>query len=204
MNGGRFKGTGDGTSDGQLQFDWSAVPDGDLTGVPPVCPGTSITSPPKSDEQSEITVVSQPRRHRTSRSHVSSGGYEPGHPWYYLQAGDGKSPVPADEIPAAKNLGQYIEHELPKSGARRVARIRQLLDEERRQLVADRLRYQELVERGIEALSHYDRYSVFLGDEELEVATALSLKYNHISWHRGRVEYLVEELSKCNPRGCSR
>jgi hypothetical protein len=56
-----------------------------------------------------------------------------------------------------------------------------------------------LIEHGVDALSQYDREIAHGGNDELAWASAIALKYNHISGARGRVQWLEQQL--CDPRG---
>mgnify|MGYP001591226359 CR=1 FL=1 len=66
-------------------------------------------------------------------------------------------------------------------------------------LTADKERYVDIVQRGAEALSRYDREIAHTSDA-MAVATALALKYNHISQGLGRVTWITQELEKFGPR----
>lgn len=124
-----------------------------------------------------------------------SDRYDPGHPWHYYHGGDNATPTPVEMIIGDIELGQFIERELPKNPAKRRAKMQQLLSEEKAHLEIDKKRYQEIVERGAEALSLYDREIAHTSDE-IARATALSLKYNHIRYGLGRIEWLKNELGK--------
>jgi hypothetical protein len=75
-----------------------------------------------------------------------------------------------------------------------------MLDDQRRQLEEDKKRYQELLERGPAALSDYDRNIAHGGDDELAWASAIALKFNHISGGRGRIA-LLERMIKTGDAG---
>jgi len=123
----------------------------------------------------------------------SNGSYPPSHPWHYYHGGDNAAPIPVGEIPPNEDVGRYLESELPKNPAKRIARLRELLDRERAQLEADRRRYQDIVERGAEALSRFDREIAHTSDA-MARASALALKYSHISYGLGRVEWIEDRL----------
>jgi len=116
--------------------------------------------------------------------------YDPGHPWHYYHEGDGAPPIAVDDIEPDVDAGQYLARDLPKNRAKRVARIKELLVQEQQRVDDDRRRYQEIVERGAEALSRYDREIAHTSDE-MARATALSLKYNHLRWGLGRLAWLL-------------
>lgn len=119
--------------------------------------------------------------------------YDPGHPWHYLPEGDNAAPIPVDQIEGDIEVGRFIERELPKNPAKRAEKLRTLLVQERERLEDDKRRYQEIVERGAEALSRYDREIAHTSDE-MARATALSLKYNHIRFGIGRVAWLSQRV----------
>jgi hypothetical protein len=125
---------------------------------------------------------------------VSSLAYEPTHPWHYLAAGDGAAPVPVTEIPPDEQAGRFIETDLPKNPKKRLMRIRELLDQERERLAADKQRYLDVIERGVDALSRYDREIAYT-DAEIAVASTLALKYRHINLGLGRIAWLEEQVA---------
>lgn len=116
--------------------------------------------------------------------------YTPGHPWYYLRRGDGQPPLPVEQIPVAEARGESFPKKLPRNKEKRREAIRQMVDDQRRQLEEDKRRYQELLERGPAALSDYDRNIAHGGDDELAWASAVALKFNHISSKAGRLAAL--------------
>lgn len=121
--------------------------------------------------------------------------YDPTHPWHYLPQGDGALPVPMNQIPTDEDAGGFLENSLPKNPKKRLERIRQMLGEEREHLAADKLRYVEVVERGANALSRYDREIAYANDE-IAVACTLALKYRHISLGLGRIAWLEQQIEK--------
>jgi hypothetical protein len=122
--------------------------------------------------------------------------YDPGHPWHYYAQGDNATPLPVDEIPPARQAGLSFEASLPKSAAKRREKLNSMLTDQQQQLDRDQERYQELVDRGAEALGYYDRNIAHGGNDELAWASALALKYNHIRNGLGRVAWLQEQLKK--------
>lgn len=126
------------------------------------------------------------------------GRYDPGHPWHYYHAGDNAPPIPVDQIDPDPDAGRFIERDLPKNPAKRSKRLRDLLESDHRSLEEDRRRYQDIVERGPEALSRYDREIAHTSDE-MARATALSLKYNHIRIGLGRIAWLETRLGLAGP-----
>ena len=65
-----------------------------------------------------------------------------------------------------------------------------MLNDRSRQLEEDKARYAELVEHGVKVLSDFDRNIAHGGNDELAWASAIALKYNHISNGLGRIEWL--------------
>jgi len=121
--------------------------------------------------------------------------YPPTHPWHYYHAGDNSPPVPVDQIPSDEDAGRYLENGLPKNPAKRLAKLEEWLAREQKQLEVDRVRYADIVERGAEALSRYDREIAYTSDA-MARAGALSLKYRHISLALGRLRWIEDELKK--------
>lgn len=132
-------------------------------------------------------------RNASMRERCRSSAYPPSHPWHYLACGDGVDPVPVCEIPAAVIRDQEFCYKLPKNPKKRAERLSQLLADERSHLEIDKQRYQEIVERGAEALSDYDRGIAHSTDETAR-ASALALKYNHVSRGLGRIAWLEAQL----------
>lgn len=122
-----------------------------------------------------------------------SDRYDPGHPWHYFHEGDNAAPLPVDQIEADDDVGRFIERELPKNPKKRAEKLQSLLAQERERVEQDKRRYQEIVERGAEALSRYDREIAHTSDE-MARATALSLKYNHIRYGLGSVAWLEKAM----------
>jgi len=120
--------------------------------------------------------------------------YDPGHPWHHYHEGDAAEPPLLADIPARSTTESQVGTKLPKNPAKRRLLLERMADEQRRQLVEDERRYQDLVERGVEALSRYDRTISSGGNDEMAWATAIALKYSHICWGRGRVQWLEKEL----------
>jgi hypothetical protein len=87
----------------------------------------------------------------------------------------------------------------PKNAVKRRAMTQQMLAGQRAQLVEDEQRYQRLIEGGVDALSQYDREFAHGGNDDLAWASAVALKYNHISGGRGRVQWLEQQLGVSHP-----
>lgn len=129
-------------------------------------------------------------------------GYEPGHPWHYYPAGDNAPPVPFEQIPPCEEAGQWLERDLPRNSAKRLQKMRELLERERLQLADDRRRYEDIVARGAAALSRFDREIAYGGNDDLARASALALKYNHIRLGLGRIRWLESRVNR-NTSGMS-
>lgn len=129
------------------------------------------------------------------------GGYDPGHPWHYYPAGDNAPPIPFDEITPCEDAGAWLERDLPKNSGKRLAKMRELLEREQRQLDDDRKRYEDIIARGAAALSRYDREIAYGGNDELARASSLALKYSHIRLGLGRLRWLTAELRRLGIQG---
>lgn len=125
--------------------------------------------------------------------------WNPGHPWHYLRDGDYGPPVPFADIPASPADEHSFSHAFPKHPVRRAAKARQLLEAERAALEERRQRYEDILQRGAEALSNYDR-TIAHDDDEMAVAESLSLLYNQIAWYRGRIAFLEAAQAIPAPR----
>jgi hypothetical protein len=132
------------------------------------------------------------RELRKSRPHR----YDPGHPWHYYREGDAAQPVPVQDIEPAADVGSSFAGALPRNAAKRNAKLRTMLDDHRRQLAEDKTRYQDLLDRGADALSEYDRNIAHGGNVELAWASAVALKYNHIRNGLGRIAWLEDQPNR--------
>ncbi len=119
--------------------------------------------------------------------------YDPGHPWHYYHEGDDAPPIPVEDIEPDLDAARFLERDLPKNQKKRSARIRELLVTERERVEEDKQRYQEIVERGAEALSRYDR-EIAHSSDAMARATALALKFNHIRYGMGRLAWLQKQI----------
>jgi len=129
---------------------------------------------------------------------IQVGRYDPGHPWHYFHEGDNAPPIPVDEIDGDIEIGSFIDRDLPKNKSKRIQRMREFLAEERHRVEQDKRRYQEVVEKGADALSRYDREIAHTSDE-MARATALALKFSHIRFGLGRVAWLEKLLASEAP-----
>lgn len=184
-----------------MLFDWSKPGDAP---VPSPLPhpdvreaATGVQNQPAASAQPINTPPSAPEE----QASPAALSYPPGHPWHYYRLGDNAAPMPVDAIPPAKGLEHTFDRELPRRGPKRLVKARDLLYAERRELEADRQRYQAIVERGADALSRYDREIAHGGDPEMARASALALTFNHVAWRLGRIAVLERELSRSNARG---
>lgn len=132
-------------------------------------------------------------RHQVEQSSEATE-FGPGHPWYYLRRGDGREPVPVDEIPMNARADIGLSGRLPRDHEKRRATLLKALHEQRKQLNEDRERYTQLVNHGSDALSVYDCEIAHAGDDELAWASAVALKYNHIANCLGRIAKLATAL----------
>lgn len=152
------------------------------------------------ESQAANTVLPAPATtlpsHAPDAPDSSAFSYDPGHPWYYLPQGDNASPIPFDDIPASEESGRAMDRELPKTPAKRVIALRAQLESEQRELEAARIRYQEVIDRGAEALSRYDREIAYGGNDELARAGTLALLFNQAAWQKGRVALLQREHTR--------
>ncbi len=124
-------------------------------------------------------------------STAPGGGWDPGHPCYYKHGG----PImPADQI-----WGYRLElpHKLAKIriGDKRKAMATDLLAKARESLKQTILRYEDVVNRGAEALSHYDRTIAFQNDDDA-LQGSLALIFNHICYDKGTIAVLCKELGE--------
>jgi hypothetical protein len=134
--------------------------------------------------------------------------YDPGHPWHYYRQGDAATPTPVEQIRPAPNVDPSPFGTLPRSAAGRAAKIEAMLRDRREQLRRDSLRYQDLVDRGVDALGEHDRSAADNGDDELSWASAVALTYHQIREGLARVAWLEERLKtpaaarpRSRPRG---
>lgn len=130
-------------------------------------------------------------RREAKREETScNDAYAPGHPWHYYHKGDAADPIPTGEIPAADIKPEQLGVKLSKEVEKRHAKLRSMLEDARRQLQEDERRYDELIEKGVDALSDYDKNIAYSGNDELAWASAIALKYNHIRFAKGRIALL--------------
>jgi hypothetical protein len=123
-----------------------------------------------------------------------SSEYDPGHQWHYFDQGGGAEPLPLDAIPARLVGTEPFNVKWPKAVVKRRAMMEQMLANQRLQLTDDEQRYQTLLKDGVEALSRYDREIAHGGNDELAWASAIALKFNHVSGGRGRILWLEQQL----------
>lgn len=132
-----------------------------------------------------------------ARAHVESEPpegcqYDLGHPWHYYDEGDAAQPIPVEQIQPAFESENY-SFSLPKNPRKRRKRIDTLLDSQSEQLENDKRRYQQLIERGVDGLSDYDRQIAHGGNDRLGWASAVALKYNHIRFGLARIAWLQSQ-----------
>ena len=120
--------------------------------------------------------------------------YPEGHPWFYLFGG---KPTPAEKIiPRAEMqiVGFYFEKRITKKNRR--ADLDRELEWAEKGLRQDIERYNDLLTRGTDAVSDYDKNIACGGDVKMAVAVALGLVHGHIMWDRSKVLCLRKELEK--------
>jgi hypothetical protein len=120
--------------------------------------------------------------------------YDAGHPWHYYHEGDGAEPMAVEAIPAGAISIDQFGVKWPKNPAKRRTLMQQMLERQRRQLADDERRYRDLIDRGVEALSQYDREIAHGGNDDLAWASAVALKFNHVAGARGRISTLEKAL----------
>lgn len=186
----------------QQEFNWDEG-DAETTGS---APAPSVAKRRNNPRPPSVEAVSTPAATPPQLENAdpaaesnTSTAYGPGHPWHYYELGDAAAPLEVDAIPAATHAGRFIAEKLPRDSAKRETKLRELLTQERQGLKNDEARYQEIVERGAEALSRYDREIAYGGNDKLARASSLALKFNHVSMGRGRVAWLEEQLQKRGP-----
>lgn len=128
-----------------------------------------------------------------------------GHPWHYMRDGDNAQPPAVESIPVGPLHDEIAAcWRIPRNPKKRRAVLLERLDEERRELTQDIIRYREIVERGVEALSRYDREIVYGGNDELPRASTIALKCNHIAFHKTRIAWIERELQGGQSTGVTR
>lgn len=123
--------------------------------------------------------------------------YDPGHPWHYLKRGDGATPIPLDRFPPPE-IQAHADITLPKNATRRRAALAELLDQQTRHLEQAKARYQELLDRGVECLSEYEKDVCHDGDTELAWASAVAIRFNQICFSTSRIAQLQSLSSPVN------
>ncbi|MDX2199488.1 MAG: hypothetical protein SF069_11025 [Phycisphaerae bacterium] len=121
-------------------------------------------------------------------------GFAPNHPWYYLPDGDNQPPLPVDQIAPFAAEGAPVREKLARKAVKREQQLRDLLAREEAALAERIARYADVVQRGADALSKYDREIAYGGNLELARASSLALFVNQISWLKGRIAWLKREL----------
>lgn len=189
-------------SSGQQLFDWSR-------------PAAPVREPSEIPEQSAFLEdagvaenVSDAAAVLTSKSELAADAsiacdgsvYEPTHPWHYYHEGDNAQPIPFDQIEPSNEYVRCTKHDLPKSTAKRIIKARQLLEFDRRELEQAKAHYEDVISRGAEALSRYDREIAYGGNDDIARASTIALLYRQIAWRLGRIAYL-ERISFAVGRG---
>lgn len=155
--------------------------------------GVAMTAPPVAASESKSPAHEVP-------TVPAPSSYGPGHPWHYLSEGDGAVPLPLERIEPAPFKPEHLGVKLPKNPQKRQALLRKMLAEQRQQLEQDAERYREVLERGVEALSRYDREIAYGGNDRLAVASTIAFKSSHIAHGKGRVAWLAGQAGlPCTP-----
>jgi hypothetical protein len=118
---------------------------------------------------------------------VGDSGYSPYHPWYYKD----NAPIPVDKIKTADYPKELIETKF----IGKPDKLQELLKSEKESLAKDIAQYQELIEKGADALSEYDK-TISSNSAEEVLQTAFALVHNHISSGKGKIkaiESMIEE-----------
>lgn len=110
-----------------------------------------------------------------------------GHPCYYKEGGKILS---INEITPGRVTDQDYTY-----WRKRFKSDLEMLTYFQNQLEIDIQLYKKLVEKGINALSEYDIKCASGGNAELALHTALSLKHNHVCYHKGYVEYMTNKVN---------
>ena len=124
----------------------------------------------------------------------SSSQFDPGHPWHYLPEGDGATHLLPEQIESVPCTSDNFGIKLPKDSAKRLSKLRALKSEQEKQLASDIERYRDLLARGVNALSRYDRTIAYGGNDAMALAAAIALTHNHIAWSKGRVVWLSKVI----------
>ncbi len=129
---------------------------------------------------------------KVEQSDKNGGGYEPSHPWYYKNGGRVLS---VDEI---KPYPDLVKSEKEKYANKKPEKLQELRKQFQLTLDKDIKRYQELVEKGDDAISDYDKKMGY------GIETSLSLKHNHIAYNKSQLQAINELLLNDNeppPKG---
>lgn len=118
--------------------------------------------------------------------------YGPGHPWHYYREGDASEPCPVEAIPPGRGTCEDFGIRLPADTAKRRVRLESLRIESADAVAQAERRYQELIDRGVEALSSYDRQIAYGGNDDLAWASSIALAYNQVRFARGKAVVLKQ------------
>lgn len=144
--------------------------------------------------QNAATELDRWSRLKPEADDTRSSEYDPGHPWHYYDQGDDADPLPLEAIPARTVTTEQFNVKWPRVPAKRRTMMKEVLVSQTAQLAEDEKEYLHLIENGVDALSQYDREIAHGGNDDLAWASAIALKYNHISAGRGRVRWLEQQL----------
>jgi hypothetical protein len=178
-----------------MGFDWQATRPEAASSPSQLTDSPKPAGPKDEPEPSDSRDSTRPATKNESAD-TEGPAYQPNHPWHYYHLGDNAPPVPFDQIPASEGVAQTMVKDLPKAPAKRMVRVRELLESERRELDSTAARYRDVIERGAAALSDYDRNIAHGGNEDLARASTLAILYNRVAWHRGRLDWLETEAKR--------
>jgi hypothetical protein len=126
----------------------------------------------------------KPERHKQENTEPITNGYSPGHPWYYKNGGRILAP---QEITAV-DFSQAKYEPVHRRNGKPYPCLEEQLIAAKRELTRDIERYNQLVKQGNAACS---QYNLMMG---YDAGSNLSLKHNHIAYHKGVVLHLEKML----------
>lgn len=111
-------------------------------------------------------------------------GYSPGHPWYYKLGG---KILTIDEIEPMD-----VDPEMFAYCRKRYKSASEMLAAHEASFAREAVLYNDLVARGIEAVSKFDRECAYGGDDQMAYCGSLSLVHNHLCYDKGYIKYIRE------------
>lgn len=157
--------------------------------------------------ETEARDPARPESPADERDEVND--YEPSHPWYYHLGG---KPLRVEEIATASLSAGSIHSSIsrwPSDPGKQRARLAEVLEREKAELAARIARYTEVVDRGPDVLSGFERTrqreweNSDAGDRACSpYHSTLSLVHNHVVYSMGRVaaiEHMLAALEQAAP-----